>query len=35
MVPEVVVVEWRERGGGITHEAASGVSVKAKHEGNE
>jgi hypothetical protein len=35
MSPEVVMVEWGERFDTITHEAASSMSVKAEHEGNE
>lgn len=35
VAPEVVVIKWREWVGRITHEAASSVSVKTEHKGNE
>jgi hypothetical protein len=35
MFPEVGLVEWRERHGGVTHETTGGVSVEAEHKWNE
>jgi hypothetical protein len=35
MLPEVGLIEWRERYGGVTDETSSGVSVETEHKRNE